>query len=65
MSAKNIVSSDLSKRYAAAIFELADEKRLVDKVAKDLQSIDNAIGASNDLPHLINSPVIKRKDQNW
>jgi F-type H+-transporting ATPase subunit delta len=56
-------SGGLAARYSNALFELADEARAIDLVAKDLDNLAAMIDASADLDRLIRSPVIARSDQ--
>ena len=63
MAAGGIGSGGLAARYAAALFELADEKKALDAVADDLKTIRTMIGSSEDLRRLLRSPVIGRTDQ--
>jgi F-type H+-transporting ATPase subunit delta len=56
-------SGALAARYAAALFELADEQKQVDQVAGDLTSLRAMIGGSADLRKLLRSPVISRDSQ--
>jgi len=56
--------SGLTGRYAAALFELADEGKALDVVAKDLVALQNALGASKDMMRLVRSPVLDR-DEQW
>jgi F-type H+-transporting ATPase subunit delta len=53
----------LAERYAAALFELADEKKDLDRVAGDLQTLKAMIGGSADLQRLLRSPVLSRQEQ--
>jgi F-type H+-transporting ATPase subunit delta len=53
----------LSERYAAALFELADEHRTLDEVASDLRELRTMLAASGDLSRLIRSPVLSREQQ--
>ena len=55
--------SALSRRYARALFELADEQKQLDEVANDLASIKAMIDGSMDLQRLIQSPIIPREKQ--
>jgi F-type H+-transporting ATPase subunit delta len=50
-------------RYAAALFQLADETGRVDAVAADLTALATLIGSSDDLCRLIASPAVSRDDQ--
>ena len=55
--------SGLAERYAAALFDLADERRALDAVAGDLQELRAMLQASGDLVRLLRSPVLSRDDQ--
>ncbi|MEX2297054.1 MAG: F0F1 ATP synthase subunit delta [Dongiaceae bacterium] len=63
MAAGGIGSGGLATRYAAALFDLADEKKALDAVADDLKSIRTMIGSSEDLRRVLRSPVIGRTEQ--
>ena len=53
----------LAERYAAALYELADEGKALDRVASDLRSLAKALDDSADLTRLIRSPVLGRAEQ--
>ncbi|MDE2229936.1 MAG: F0F1 ATP synthase subunit delta [Alphaproteobacteria bacterium] len=53
----------LAKRYAAALFELADERKAIDAVASDLAGLRRLIDESADLRRMIRSPVLQRDEQ--
>jgi F-type H+-transporting ATPase subunit delta len=53
----------LAERYAAALFELADEHRTLDEVASDLLELRTMLAVSGDLLRLIRSPVLSREQQ--
>jgi F-type H+-transporting ATPase subunit delta len=53
----------LAGRYAGALFELAEQGGLLDRVAADLAELGEMIGENDDLYRLINSPLIPRADQ--
>jgi F-type H+-transporting ATPase subunit delta len=55
--------SGLADRYAAALFDLADEQRVLDQVAGDLRTLRAMIDGSTDLRRLIRSPVLTRTEQ--
>lgn len=55
--------SGLAERYAAALFELADERRTLDEVAADLRQLQAMLQASGDFLRLIRSPVLSRSEQ--
>ncbi|MBK8907988.1 MAG: F0F1 ATP synthase subunit delta [Rhodospirillales bacterium] len=56
-------SGGLAKRYAIALFELAEEAKALDRVEADLEQLTAMLGESADLRRLIRSPVIGRDDQ--
>jgi F-type H+-transporting ATPase subunit delta len=56
-------TSGLAQRYAAALYELADEAKALDSVADDLRGLRGLIDESADLRRLIRSPVLARADQ--
>jgi F-type H+-transporting ATPase subunit delta len=55
--------SGLAERYAAALFELADERRGLDEVAGDLRELRTMLVGSGDLMRLVRSPVLSRAEQ--
>ena len=56
-------SSGVAGRYAAALFEIAEERKQLDEVATDTSTIRAWIAESSDLRRLVASPVIARDDQ--
>jgi F-type H+-transporting ATPase subunit delta len=55
--------SGLAERYAAALFDLAEERKALDAVAGDLRTLRAMLRDSGDLRRLIRSPVLSREDQ--
>ena len=55
--------SGLAERYAAALFDLADERHALDAVAGDLRELRTMLHDSADLTRLIRSPVLSREEQ--
>src|SRR6185312_8335412 len=55
--------SGLAERYAAALFELADERHALDEAAGDLRELRAMLAASPDLGRLVRSPVLSRAEQ--
>lgn len=55
--------SGLAGRYATALFELALERKALDRAAEDLTFLKDMLEASDDLRRLVRSPVISRDDQ--
>jgi F-type H+-transporting ATPase subunit delta len=55
--------SGLAERYAAALFDLADERRMLDSVAADLRQLRDMLQASGDFLRLIRSPILSRDQQ--
>jgi len=54
--------SGLAERYATALFELAEEKGELDRVADDLKSLRAMLAESADLRRLVASPVTNRAE---
>ena len=63
MAANSAGVSGLAERYAAALFDLADEQHALDQVASDLRQLRAMLGASPDLQRLVRSPVVSRAEQ--
>jgi F-type H+-transporting ATPase subunit delta len=55
--------SGLAQRYAAALFDLADEQKALDEVAGDLKRLRDMLRESADLRRLVRSPVLSREAQ--
>ncbi|MEM8785389.1 MAG: ATP synthase F1 subunit delta, partial [Pseudomonadota bacterium] len=55
--------SGIAERYASALYDLADDQRMIDGVANDLAGLNSALAASPDFQTLIRSPLISREDQ--
>ena len=56
-------ASELAGRYAAALFDLADERKQLDDVASDLRQLEGMFAENADLRRLARSPVIGRDDK--
>jgi F-type H+-transporting ATPase subunit delta len=56
-------ASGLAERYAAALFELADERRILDEVATDLRQLRAMLAESADFLRLLRSPILTRGEQ--
>lgn len=63
MAAGGTSPGGLAARYAAALFELADERKALDEVASDLKTLHAMIADSEDLRRLLRSPVLTRAEQ--
>ncbi len=63
MSAESSIVSGVAGRYAIALFDLAEEAKALDSVAKDLADLSKMIDESDDLRALVRSPVVSRDDQ--
>jgi len=55
--------SALAKRYATAIFDLAEDRKALDEVAADLAALASLLDESADMRRLVSSPVISRDEQ--
>ncbi|HEV2186207.1 MAG TPA: F0F1 ATP synthase subunit delta [Stellaceae bacterium] len=63
MAAESTGISGLAERYAAALFELADERHELVAVAGDMRELRAMLHASADLLRLVRSPVLSRAEQ--
>ena len=57
------VSSGLSGRYAKAIYELAEEKKILTKIIDDVMSLKKLLEESHYLSKLIKSPAVSKSDK--
>lgn len=63
MASETTDVTGLAERYAAALFDLADDRRVLDEVASDLRELRAMVAASGDFLRLIRSPVLSREQQ--
>ena len=56
-------ATGLPGRYAIALYDLADQDKVLDAVKGDLETLKQAIADSEDLRGVLRSPVISRADQ--
>jgi len=63
VAAESKGASGLAARYAAALFDLADERKELDAAAEDLRALRGMLRESADLRRLIRSPVLSREEQ--
>ena len=63
MAARGNGPGGLAARYAAALFDLADEQKQLDAVAADLSALKSMISESEALDRLLRSPVLSRDEQ--
>ena len=63
LAAESTGVSGLAERYAAALFELADERHALDEAAGDLRELRAMLAESGDLMRLVRSPVLSRAEQ--
>lgn len=62
MPSETTGATGLAGRYATALFELAEEGKQLDAVAKDLAGLRAMMDISDDLRRMILSPVVSRQD---
>ncbi|WP_340108393.1 F0F1 ATP synthase subunit delta [Pikeienuella sp. HZG-20] len=63
MSDRSGSTAGIAGRYAAAIFELAEESDALDAVEGQLAALKAAIDESDELAALIKSPIVSREEQ--
>ena len=62
--ASQLISGDLiSDRYALALYDLASEKKAIDSVLENLESIQDVIINNKELQLLVKSPLIVSNDK--
>lgn len=63
MPSTTSITSGVAGRYAAALFELAEERKSHDEISADAEGIAALLAESDDLRRLVASPVIGREAQ--
>ena len=63
MASEGTGVSGLADRYAAALFDLADERKALDQVADNLRQLRAMLLDSADLRRLVRSPILSRAEQ--
>ncbi|MEQ8371077.1 MAG: F0F1 ATP synthase subunit delta [Alphaproteobacteria bacterium] len=63
MAAGSSGTSGLARRYAAALYGLAEDGGALDTVAADLSALAQALRSHDDLRHLVRSPLFGRAEQ--
>ncbi|MEM7508804.1 MAG: F0F1 ATP synthase subunit delta [Pseudomonadota bacterium] len=63
MSDTSTLTSSAAGRYATALFDLAKEEGTLETVETDLNALGTALADSEDLSHLIASPIHTRAEQ--
>lgn len=63
MTTATTTVSGVPGRYATAIFDLAKDGKLLDKVEADLSAIQSLVEESADFRLLIQSPLVSREEQ--
>ena len=58
-------SSGLSGRYAKALYQLAEEKKLVSKIVKDFHDIKALLESNNMFLNMIKNPSISKADKQF
>jgi F-type H+-transporting ATPase subunit delta len=53
----------IAERYAAALFELAEQEKALEAVETDLKALKGMIAESRDLQTVLRSPIIGRAEQ--
>jgi F-type H+-transporting ATPase subunit delta len=63
VAAEHAHEAGLAGRYALAVFELAQEERAVETVARDFTTLKQLMAESPELTRLIRAPVFSRDEQ--
>ena len=63
MAQNDTLVSGMTGRYASALFALAQEQGVTDKVTADLERFGTMIGLNSDLQRFVKSPVFSAEEQ--
>ncbi len=63
IASENISLSGLAGRYAVALFELAEESKVLNTVEEELNALSTLLNDSAELKALTTSPIISRANQ--
>lgn len=63
MSEPASISAGIARRYASAIFEIADENKNLNGLESSVNDLAAALADSDDLQNLISSPLVSRDEQ--
>jgi F-type H+-transporting ATPase subunit delta len=53
----------IAARYASALFEIADDRRILDETARDLETLKRLLASSPELRSALRSPVFESAQQ--
>ena len=59
----SFVNPELANRYASALFDLADEKKDLDSVSKNVDALASLIGESMELRSFLTNPLLGTDDK--
>ncbi|WP_077614207.1 F0F1 ATP synthase subunit delta [Caenibacillus caldisaponilyticus] len=57
------MSETVAKRYAAALFEVAKERDIIDAVESQMQLVADTVGGHDELKRMLRHPQIDRNDK--
>ena len=63
MSSSSGQTSGLTGRYAKALYELADEKKLISKIVKDFEDLKALLETNVEFLSLVTSPAISKNNK--
>lgn len=63
MTASNLISSTVLKRYASALLDLAEKSKSTDSIQKDFGVLRAMLAESNDFVQFVRSPLSGKKQQ--
>lgn len=61
--AEEAQNAGIAERYALAVFELAQEQKVVEIVSRDLSTLRALLAESADLMRLVRAPIFSRREQ--
>jgi len=63
LSSKSTFSNTTSESYALALYELSKESSELDKVEKNMKSLNNLINVNSEFKETISNPTIAKEDK--
>ena len=63
MTSKISSGDMISDRYGSALYDLASEKKCIDEILNDFDTVEKIMKESSDLRHVIKSPLVNSEEK--
>ena len=63
MTSKISSGDMISDRYGSALYDLASEKKCIDEILNDFDTVEKIMRESSDLRHIIKSPLVNSEEK--